>query len=84
MEDLLIERASEFDNIDLRWGHRLEALEANETGAVLSVSTTGGGYRIQANWVIACDGNKSTTRDLMGLDFEVGYSKITSLSPTSR
>jgi len=34
------------------------------------VSCAQGTYQIDADWVIACDGNKSTIRELLGLDFE--------------
>ncbi len=39
-------------------------------GTRLEVETPEGSYRLDADWVVACDGAGSTTRSLMGLDFE--------------
>lgn len=70
LEDMLFERAMELPNIDIRWGHDVTAIVPRESGVGVDVSTTAGEYSIDAEWLIACDGNKSTIRDLMGLDFE--------------
>lgn len=70
LEDILLERIEQLPNIDLRWGHDVTAIAPGETGVELAVNTAEGNYRIHADWVIACDGNKSAVRDMMGLDFE--------------
>ncbi len=38
--------------------------------AVLAVATPDGDYRLEADWVIACDGARSPIRDMLGLEFE--------------
>ncbi len=70
VEERLAEAIGRLPNVDLRWGHRLTGLEAVEDGATLSVETAGGSYAIHADWVVACDGSRSPTRELLGLDFD--------------
>ncbi|MEN7536718.1 FAD-dependent oxidoreductase [Aurantiacibacter flavus] len=70
MEDILLDRLKQLPNVQIRWGHEVTALDTSEKSATMSVDCADGAYRIEAEWLIACDGNKSTVRDLMGLDFE--------------
>lgn len=55
--------------VDLRWSNRLTGLDAREDGAELTIATPDGDYRLDADWLIACDGARSPTRALLGLDF---------------
>ncbi len=55
--------------IDLRWSNRLAALEPRNDGALLTIATPDGDYRIEASWVVACDGARSPTRAMLGLEF---------------
>jgi len=70
LEDILLDRAGKLPNIDIRWGHEVTGVEPGHTDVGVSVSSAAGDYRIDAEWLIACDGNKSTVRDLLGLDFD--------------
>ena len=56
--------------IDIRWQTRVKALQQGEAGARLEVETPLGGYAIDADWVVACDGGRSTVRELMDLRME--------------
>lgn len=55
--------------IDLRWGNRLATLEPRDDGARLTIATAEGDYLIEADWVVACDGARSPTRAMLGLEF---------------
>lgn len=55
--------------VDLRWANRLTEIEARADGALLTVATPEGPYRISADWVVACDGARSTVRSRLGLHF---------------
>ncbi len=70
VEERLVAAIAAWPNIDVRWGHQLIGLEARDDGATLSVETAGGNYAIDADWVVACDGSRSPTRTLLGLDFD--------------
>src|SRR5262249_31397511 len=69
LEKALIDRASEIENIDLRWKNRLAGLERRNDGIRLTIETPDGVYRLDADWLIAADGARSTVRGLLGLGF---------------
>ena len=69
-EHACIEAAAKTDLIDVRWCEEVEGLEQTSDGALLSIATPQGPYRLLADWVIAADGARSTMRRLMGLEFE--------------
>jgi 3-(3-hydroxy-phenyl)propionate hydroxylase len=69
LEKALVDRALEVDNVELRWSNRLVGLERRNDGVSLTVDTPEGPYRLEAGWLIASDGARSTVRDLMGLGF---------------
>jgi 3-(3-hydroxy-phenyl)propionate hydroxylase len=67
VEGLLVERAEQIDQLDIRFGHKLVGLLPNGDIAHLRIATPEGEYAIDARYVIACDGARSACRDLMGL-----------------
>ncbi len=69
LEKALVERVSEIPDIDLRWRNRVSGVELRNDHVRLTVETPEGGYRIEAGWVIAADGARSSVRDLLGLGF---------------
>lgn len=70
VEEFLVERCGEFPGlIDLRWNNKMVALETFEDGVAVMVETPEGTYRLEASWLLACDGARSRTRALLGLDF---------------
>lgn len=69
-EEYLIDRARAFPElIELRFQSRLVALEQGDSGVEAEVATPEGRYRIGGDWLVACDGVKSTVRTLLGLEF---------------
>ena len=69
LEKALVDRALELKNIDLRWSNRVVGLDRLNDGARLTIETPEGRYRLDADWLIAADGARSTIRGLLGLDF---------------
>src|SRR5690606_11177986 len=61
-----VERALQLPLIDLRWHNKVTALVPRDDGALVSVETPEGEYRIDAQWVLACDGSRSPLRGLLG------------------
>lgn len=71
VEQYLVERAGDFpDLIDLRWKSRVSAVERVAGGVLASVDTPDGTYSIETDWLLACDGARSSVRGMLGLDFE--------------
>jgi 3-(3-hydroxy-phenyl)propionate hydroxylase len=68
VEGYLVERAQALPNVDLRWKNRVVGLEPGREVVVLEIETPDGRYRIEAGWVVACDGSRSPLRGLMGLE----------------
>ena len=58
------------DDFDVRFSHTLTGLTENADGVEVEVSTPSGPERIQADYVIGCDGGRSTVRKLAGIEFE--------------
>jgi len=68
VEQWLVE-ACQAAGVEIRWRHKLVALERRGDGAWLAVSTPEGGYRLHADWLLACDGARSFVREAMDLPF---------------
>ena len=56
--------------IGIRGGNKATGLTEEIGFVTLEVETPDGPYQIEADWLIACDGARSTLRDLLGLGFE--------------
>ncbi len=69
VEKALVDRADELDLVDLRWKNRLIAVEPHNAHVLLTIDTPDGPYKLEADWLIAADGARSSTRDLLGLEF---------------
>src|SRR5450631_4854428 len=68
-EAYLADRVRELAAIDLRWRNRVTGLEQRNDHAVLTIETPDGAYRICANYVVACDGARSSLRQMVGAEF---------------
>ena len=56
--------------VDVRWSSKVEAVRPHANGAQVDVASGGGMHTIEADWVIACDGGRSTVREQLGLQLE--------------
>jgi 3-(3-hydroxy-phenyl)propionate hydroxylase len=52
------------------WNHRVRTVNATANGVTLTVDTPKGERRLQADWLVACDGGRSTVREQLGLQLE--------------
>jgi 2-polyprenyl-6-methoxyphenol hydroxylase-like FAD-dependent oxidoreductase len=69
VEEYLVERARDFpDLIDLRFKNKVTSVTTRAT-AVAEVETPDGTYRLEAEWLLACDGAGSPIREALGLEF---------------
>ncbi len=69
LEEMLIAKIAQQPLITLAWKHRLLSLQQQPDHAVLSIETPDGIFRVEADWVIACDGANSDTRRMVGAEF---------------
>src|SRR5664279_3239891 len=68
-ESYLVDRVQELPAIDLRWRNKVTGLTQHNDHAVLTVDTPDGPYRLRAGYVIACDGARSSLRQMVGAEF---------------
>ena len=61
--------------VDIRWGTELSGIaQDDEAGVTLEVRNPEGAYRLQGQWLAACDGGQSFVRKALGLALEgTGY-----------
>ena len=70
VEEYLVDRARDFpDLVELRFKSRVTAAGQSADHAWVDVETPEGSYRLAAEYVISCDGVRSTVRRALGLDF---------------
>jgi 3-(3-hydroxy-phenyl)propionate hydroxylase len=68
-EAYLVDRVRELAGVDLRWRNKVIGLEQRNDHSILTVETPDGPYRIGADYVVACDGARSSLRQMVGAEF---------------
>lgn len=68
-EAYLVDRISDLPAIDLRWRNKVTALEQRNDSVALTIETPEGSYRLHAQYVVACDGARSSLRQMVGAEF---------------
>ena len=68
-EAYLVDRVEELPAIDLRWRNKVVALEQRNDHVALTIETPDGPYRLTARFVVACDGARSSLRQMVGAEF---------------
>lgn len=67
IEQYLVDRIQQLDEVDLRWKNKITALSQHDDGVRLTVETPDGPYELEADYLIACDGANSDIRAMCGL-----------------
>lgn len=92
-EAYLVDRASELPGISLRWRNKVTALDQRNDHVVLTIETPEGLYTLRAQHVVACDGARSSLRQMVGAEFAgqvfedqflIADVKMTAAFPTER
>ena len=66
VEGYLAQRAAQLPLIDLRWSNKVVGVAQHADHALLTVETPDGRYELVADHVVACDGSRSSVRELIG------------------
>ncbi|MDM0122596.1 FAD-dependent oxidoreductase [Variovorax arabinosiphilus] len=66
VEGFLCERAAQLPLVDLRWRNKVSGVEQRGDHVMLSIDTPDGPYQLAADHLVACDGSRSTVRQLIG------------------
>ncbi|WP_120634476.1 FAD-dependent oxidoreductase [Ruegeria sp. EL01] len=56
--------------VQIHGRNKVEAIGTHDDHVRLEVETPEGPYTVEADWLIACDGAKSPTRRMLGIDFD--------------
>jgi 3-(3-hydroxy-phenyl)propionate hydroxylase len=56
--------------VQVAWSTRVTGVRPGAAGAEVEVEDAAGKRSIRADWLVACDGGRSTVREQMGLQFE--------------
>ena len=92
-EAYLVDRVEELPTIDLRWRNKVIGLEQRNDHVLLTIETPDGPYRLHAGFVVACDGARSSLRQMVGAEFAgqvfedqflIADVKMTAAFPTER
>lgn len=67
---LLARLASAHRHVQVRFGHRVTALETREDGVTMVCETATGVQHFSARYAVGCDGARSAVRKHLGLGFE--------------
>jgi 3-(3-hydroxy-phenyl)propionate hydroxylase len=68
VEGYLAERAAQLPGVDLRWHHKVVGIAQDGEKVMLTVQTPDGTHTLAADYVAACDGSRSSLRQLLGLE----------------
>src|SRR6201986_2265705 len=92
-EAYLVDRVQELPDISLRWRNKVSGLQQRNDRVVLTIDTPDGAYALHAAYVIACDGARSSLRQMVGAEFAgqvfedqflIADVKMTAAFPTER
>ncbi len=92
-EAYLVDRVEELPDISLRWRNKVSGLQQRNDRVVLTIDTPDGAYALHAAYVIACDGARSSLRQMVGAEFAgqvfedqflIADVKMTAAFPTER
>jgi 3-(3-hydroxy-phenyl)propionate hydroxylase len=92
-EAYLVDRVEQLDAIDLRWRNKVVGLEQRNDHVALTIETPDGPYAMHAGFVVACDGARSSLRQMVGAEFAgqvfedqflIADVKMTAAFPTER
>jgi 2-polyprenyl-6-methoxyphenol hydroxylase-like FAD-dependent oxidoreductase len=72
LEARLLERVEATDGLTLLWGHAAvdAGQDVDRAWVKLKASKDGASQRVEASYVVGCDGANSTIRDLLGVAFD--------------
>ena len=71
VEPILRARLDAMPSVDVRFGHRLTGFTQDSGGVSATVErvSNGAGLEIRCDWLVGCDGARSTVRHALGIDY---------------
>lgn len=69
LEEWLVDACEAEALCEIRWKHKLISVKQHDDYVELTIETPDGIYKMEADWVIGCDGANSDLRGMIGADF---------------
>lgn len=69
LEEYMASECEKLELVSLQWKHKLISIKQYDDYASLVIETPDGIYTMEAQWVIACDGANSDTRNMVKAEF---------------
>ena len=69
VDRVLLEELARFDQVTVRFGHELQAFRQDAEGVDATINAGGDAYTIRAQFIVGCDGGRSTVRKLLDVGF---------------
>jgi len=66
-EGFLYDHALAQAGVEMRWKNKVTGVEVAGDGVLVTVETPDGRYRLRCDYLVACDGSRSSVRELLGL-----------------
>jgi 3-(3-hydroxy-phenyl)propionate hydroxylase len=70
IEQFLLDAAERTGLIEVRWQNSVQRITTEPDSVRLKVGTPLGGYELNTDWLLGCDGARSTVRQALGLEFQ--------------
>ncbi|QIB64558.1 FAD-dependent oxidoreductase [Kineobactrum salinum] len=67
-EEYMVDRCRELPDIDLRWLHKVVAVDSSRDATSVEVQTPEGNYRMSCDYLLVADGANSPIRESLGLE----------------
>jgi 3-(3-hydroxy-phenyl)propionate hydroxylase len=69
LERALVENMRRFPSAELRFGRTVTGIAQDPSGVTIECATADGPQTIRCDWLLACDGGRSSIRQWLGIDF---------------
>lgn len=56
--------------VNLHFEHELKTFEQDEQGVTLHINAPSGNHEVRCDWLVACDGGRSTVREQLGISLD--------------
>jgi 3-(3-hydroxy-phenyl)propionate hydroxylase len=67
-EEYLVDRAAEFEEIDIRWKTKVTKVHSQTDKTEIWVEVPDGKYKLSCDYLLCADGSRSPVRSMLGLD----------------
>lgn len=68
--NILVQHLRALPNVDIRWNHRVDDVDQDESYATIQITSPGGPAQLRSRWLAAADGAQSAIREKVSPEFK--------------